>query len=116
MFDCFLLSLYVPSDPPNGAPVLLVPVIINSTAVSLLWDEVNCTDRNRVITGYIVQYTITGGITVTVNISANTSVVIAGLIKFKVYSFSVAAINDNGIGPYSNEQMFYTGLSSIGTC
>ena len=90
--------------------MLHTTVTINSTAVSLSWDEVNCTDRNGVITGYIVQYTITGGMTVTVNISATTSVVIAGLIKFGLYSFSVAAINDNGIGPYSNEQMFYSGL------
>ena len=83
------------------------PVTINSTAASLSWDEVNCTG---VITGYIVQYTITGGIIATVNISTTTSVVIAGLITFRVYSFSVAAINNNGIGPYSNEQKFYTGL------
>ena len=36
-------------------------VTINSTIVSLSWDEVNCADRNRII---IVQYSITGGITV----------------------------------------------------
>ena len=47
---------------------------------------------------------VTGGMIVTVNISATTSVVIDGLIKFRLYSFSVAAINDNGIGPYSNKQ------------
>ncbi len=81
------------------------PVTINSTAASLSWDEVNCTG---VIIGYIVQYT-TGGMTVTVNISATTSVVIDGLVTFRVYSFSVAAINDYGIGPYSNEHKFYAG-------
>ncbi len=91
--------------------MLHTPVNIDSTVVSLSWDEVSCTDRNGVITGYIVQYTIAGGMTVTVNISATTSVVIAGLIKFRLYSFSVAAINDNGIGPYSNEQKFFTGLN-----
>ena len=88
-------------------------VIINSTAVSLSWDEVNCTYHNGNITGYIVQYTITGGMTVTVKINANTSIVIDGLIKFRVYSFSVAAINDNGIGPYSNEQLFHSGLEIL---
>ena len=80
------------TDPPSGAPVLLVPVIINSTAVSLSWGEVNCTERNGAITGYSVQYSIVGGMTVTVNINATASVVIVGLIKFRVYSFSVAAI------------------------
>ncbi len=112
MTQCVVSSRHC-TDPPSGAPVLLVPVIINSTAVSLSWDDVNCTDRNGIITGYIVQYTITGGMTVTVNINATNSVVIAGLIKFRVYSFSVAAINDNGIGPYSNEQTFYSGLQLI---
>ena len=87
-------------------------VTINSTAVSLSWDEVNCTDRNGIITGYSVQYSIVGGMTVTVNINATTSIVIDGLIKFRVYSFSVAAINDNGIGPYSNEQLFHSGLEN----
>ncbi len=93
--------------------MLHTPVTINSSAASLSWDEVNCTDCNEVITGYIAQYTITGGVTVTVKTSATTSLVIAGLINFRLYSFSVAAINDNGIGPYSNEQKFYTGLHFI---
>ncbi len=96
------------TDPPSSAPLLHTPVTINSTAVSLSWDEVNCTDRNEVITGYIVQYSIfTGRTTATI---ATTSVVFAGLTKFWLYFFSVAAINDNGIGPYSNEQKFYSGL------
>ena len=106
-------SLFPHIGPPGSAPLLHIPVTINTTAVSLSWDEVSCTDRNGVITGYIVQYTITGGMTVTVNISATTSVVIAGLINFRLYSFSVAAINDNGIGPYSNEKQFYSGLHLI---
>ena len=78
------------------------PVTINSTAISLSWNiTTNCTG---VITGYIVQYT--GGIT---TVTTDTSIVINGLIEFTQYSFSVAAINDNGIGPYSNERTYFTG-------
>ena len=97
------------TDPPSGAPVLLVPVIINSTAVSLSWGEVNCTERNGAITGYSVQYSIVGGIQSTiVNVTGDvTSTVIDGLIKLLHYLVSVAAINDNGIGPYSNQQVVY---------
>ena len=102
------ISSFPYTGPPSSAPLLHTPVTINTTAVSLSWDEVNCPDHNGVITEYIVQYT--GRTTVTVNINATTSVVIAGLIRFRLYSFSVAAINDNGIGPYSNEQKFYSGL------
>ena len=100
------------TDPPSGAPVLLVPVIINSTAVILSWGEVNCTERNGAITGYSVQYSIVGAIHSTnVNVTGDvTSTVIDGLKEFTIYLVSVAAINGNGIGPYSDGQMFHSGL------
>ena len=91
-------------DPPSGAPVLLVPVIINSTAISLSWGEVNCTERNGAITGYSVQYSIVGGIqSTTVNVTGDfTSIVIGGLTEFTIYTFSVAAVNNIGVGNYSD--------------
>ena len=92
-------------DPPSGAPVLLVPVIINSTAISLSWGEVNCTERNGAITGYSVQYSIVGGIQsiIIVNVTGDvTSIVIGGLTEFTIYTFSVAAINNIGVGNYSD--------------
>ena len=89
--------------------MLLVPVILNSTAVSLSWGVVNCTERNGAITGYSVQYSIVGGIqSTTVNVTGDvTSTVIDGLTELTVYLVSVAAINGNGIGPYSNKQELY---------
>ena len=97
------------TDPPSGAPVLLVPVIINSTAVSLSWGEVNCTERNGIITGYSVQYNIVGEMQSTiVNVTGDvTSTVIDGLTEFTVYLVSTVAINNNGIGPYSNQKEMY---------
>ena len=90
--------------------MLLVPVIINSTAISLSWGEVNCTERNRAITGYSVQYNIFGEIqSTTKNVIGDfTNTVIGGLTEFTVYTVSVAAINSNGIGPSSNEHVIYT--------
>ena len=84
--------------------MLLVPVIINSTAISLSWGEVNCTERNGAITGYSVQYSIVGGIqSTTVNLTGDvTSIVIGGLTEFTIYTFSVAAINNIGVGNYSD--------------
>ena len=89
--------------------MLLVPVIINSTAVSLSWGEVNCTERNGAVTGYSVLYSNVGGIqSTTVNVTGDvTSTVIDGLMEFTIYLVSVAAINNNGIGPYSNQQEMY---------
>ena len=91
--------------------MLLVPVIINSTAISLSWGEVNCTERNGAITGYSVQYSIVGGIqSTTVNVTGDvTSTVIDGLITCTQYSIQVAGINSNGVGPYSNNYTAYIG-------
>ncbi len=91
--------------------MLLVPVIINSTAISLSWGEVNCTERNGAITGYSVQYSIVGGIqTTTVNVTGDvTSTVIDGLTKLTYYLVSVASINNIGVGSYSDDQTVFTG-------
>ncbi len=90
--------------------MLLVPVIINSSAVSLSWGEVNCTERNGAITGYSVQYSIVGGMqSTTVNITGDiTSTVIGGLTEFTIYTVSVAAISNNGVGPDSNQHVVFT--------
>ena len=89
--------------------MLLVPVIINSTGISLSWGEVNCTERNGVITGYSVQYSIIGGIQSTaVNVTGDiTSTVIDGLTELMTYTVSVTAINSNGVGTYSNQFNIY---------
>ena len=91
--------------------MLLVPVIINSTAISLSWGEVNCTERNGAITGYSVQYSIVGGMqSTTVNVTGDvTSTAIDGLITCTQYSIKVGAINSNGVGPYSNSHTAYIG-------
>ena len=103
------VSLY--TDHPSGAPVLLVPVIINSTAISLSWGEVNCTERNGAITGYRVQYSIVGRMqSTTVNVTGDvTSTAIDGFITCTQNSIKVAAININGVGPYSNNHTAYLG-------
>ena len=91
--------------------MLLVPVIINSTAISLSWGEVNCTERNGAITGYSVQYSIVGGMqSNTVNVTGDvTSTVIDGLVTCTQYSIKVAAINSNGVGPYNYNHTAYIG-------
>ena len=91
--------------------MLLVPVIINSTAISLSWGEVNCTQSNGAITGYSVQYSIVGGMQSTTIIVTGdvTSTAIDRLITCTQYSIKVAAINGNGVGPYSNNHTTYIG-------
>ena len=98
------------TGPPSGAPLLNLPVFINSTAISLSWDEVNCTDRNGVITGYSIRwFNINEGVQSTVNNSGATDITITGLTEFRLYNISVAAMNNNGVGPYSQEWTVCTG-------
>ena len=78
--------------------MLKPPKLINSTAVRISWGEVN---YNGVIIGYSVQYNEEGEAPLTVNISSVTSIDIFGLRKFSSYYIRVAAINNIGIGPYS---------------
>ena len=68
----------------------------------------NCIQHNGVIIGYSVQYIEEGEEPLTVNISDVTSIVIDGLRKFSSYYIRVAAINNIGIGPYSQALNFHT--------
>ena len=83
--------------------------VINSTAIKLLWKEVNCTQRNGNITGYIVQYSIDGGTNSTVNVigATNTELVIS-ICRTRQHFilFSVAAVNSKGIGVFSQDKGF----------
>ena len=85
------------------------PVVINFTAVRLSWEEVNCTQRNGVIIGYNIQYYTDQELQLIVlNVTDTTGTTISGLEKFNIYQISVAAININGVGPYSQEFNFHT--------
>ena len=89
--------------------MLQFPEVINSTAIKLLWEEVNCTQRNGFITGYIVQYSIDGGTNLTVNVAGanNTELVISACrTRQHFFLFSVAAVNSKGIGAFSQDKGF----------
>ena len=96
--------------PPTGAPLVQPPVFVNSTAVRLLWEEVNCTQNNGMIIGYNIQYhpNEEPQLQLQLNVSAITSTTLTGLTEFRLYFISIAAINNNGTGPYSQEFSFYT--------
>ena len=101
--DCYSLG------PPTGAPLLQPPVVVSSTSVRLLWEELNCLERNGYINGYSIQYFIDKKpqpVFHTVPAIINT--VLTGLAESSLYYIKIAAINKNGIGPYSQEFSFYT--------
>ena len=96
------------AGPPTGAPLLQPPVVFNSTAVRISWEEINCTQTNGMIIGYNIQYlTNKEPQSVFLNVTTVTNVTITGLTEFRLYYIRVAAINNNGTGPYSQEFSFY---------
>ena len=69
-----------------------------------------CTQRNGIITGYVIQYNISNGSNpneVTIDAEA-TGIVITGLSRFSVYSISIAAMNSIGTGVFSEMFTFFT--------
>ena len=104
------ISIHFHIGSPSGAPLLQPPIVINSTTVIILWEEVNCTQRNGIITGYSIQYhTDKEPQQPTVlNVSRVTNAILTELTNHYLYSVSLAAINTNGIGPYSQALHFST--------
>ena len=103
------MSLLLFQGPPSGSSLLLSHEIINSTAIKLLWEEVNCTQRNGNITGYIVQYSIDGGANLTINVTGATTtelVISVCRTRHHFFLFSVAAVNCKGIGAFSQDKGF----------
>ena len=76
---------------------------MGTTNITIEWRELDCTDRNGIITGYRVRYgptSTTPSQRQIVNISGRMFTVARDFITLSYY-FEVAAVNVNGTGPYS---------------
>ena len=90
------------SPASTGTPQEVTVVDTTSTNITVQWQEVPCIDRNGDITGYTVRYNISGCNNVTLHNNSDTLVAtLVELIPFANYSIEVAAVNDNGTGPFS---------------
>ena len=82
-----------------------------ATTITLTWDEINCVDRNGVITGYMVHYGITTfntSLNVTGTSASDRTFTASGLVPLTTYMFRIAAVNSDGVGPYSGPNSFNT--------
>ena len=73
---------------------------MTARSFSASWSPIECTERNGPITGYVAELRQVGGATV------NSSVVgrnfrADGLTPNTRYSFRVAGVNMNSVGPFS---------------
>ena len=101
---------------PSGGPQSLRGVETTSMDVTIVWDAVNCIERNSIITGYVIQFTPPSS-------SGNNSVMVAGtgdaggmvtidgLTPSTQYSIQVAAVNSDGhVGVFSTILSVQTAL------
>uniref|UniRef100_A0A1X7SWZ1 Fibronectin type-III domain-containing protein n=1 Tax=Amphimedon queenslandica TaxID=400682 RepID=A0A1X7SWZ1_AMPQE len=85
---------------PSGWPSSIQVLQVNSTANKFTWNEVNCSQRNGLITGYTV---IISNSSITCNLTSTDRYIILNDLVFGTeYNISVAAVNSVGRGPFSD--------------
>ncbi len=86
-----------------GSPGVPTASEIMSTNITLTWTEINVSERNGVITSYIIQYGEGYNRNNQMNtLSSVTTHLITGLKPFTEYTFTVAGVNNVNIGPFSS--------------
>ena len=82
---------------------------MTSTSVNINWLEIDCIERNGVITNYRVVLQEQGGAVIPgeVNVMDRTFTA-SGLTPHTKYIFRVAGVNSNGTGPYTNDTIVMT--------
>ena len=93
---------------PGGWPSLILASPVNLTANNLTWNEVDCSQRNGLITGYIV---IISNSSIIYNLNSTERYIILNDLVFgAVYNISVAAVNSVGRGPFSDPMAIKIGI------
>ena len=88
-----------PTGPPSP-----VNTTVTSTTITVQWGPVECIHRNGDITGYSVCVTRNGERLKNASVSSDIRrVTISELSPSTEYNISVAAVNNNGTGAYSDD-------------
>ena len=77
------------------------------------WEEVDCIDRNGVITSYRIRAITSGEDDRIETVGDVREATISGLTPSTEYTVSVAAVNSQGTGPYSDGMMVETAAGMI---
>ena len=87
--------------------IVFSSVVARSIIVS--WDEVPCLGQNGPITGYLLYYTnTTFSDTINITVGKNRSYILTELRPYTNYTVTVAAYNDVGTGPTSDNRIQQT--------
>ena len=90
------------STVPTGVP-RNVTYTVTSTSVNINWFQIDCIERNGVITNYTVVFQEQGGAVVPGEVNMDRMFTARRLTPHTNYIFRVAGVNSNGTGPYSND-------------
>ena len=93
---------------PTGWPTSLQVSPVDSTANRIMWNEVDCSQRNGLITGYTVMIS-NSSITKNLN-STERYIILNDLVFGTVYNISVAAVNSVGRGSFSDAMAIEIGI------
>ena len=93
---------------PSAAPNFVTVSKVTSSSITVQWGAVPCIHRNGDITGYSVQYGVVGSESTQTMFVSGASASITGLVESTTYTIEVAAVNDAGIGVYSEPLMIST--------
>ena len=73
------------------------------------WNQIDCIERNGVITAYTVVLQEQGGAVITSEMNVmDRTFTASGLTPHTNYIFRVAGVNSDGTGPYSNDITVFT--------
>ena len=97
----------VPSSPPQNVTVTSV----NPASLRVLWQLPSTINYNGPIAGHVIRYTL-GGTSELRNVTSGTTHTISGLVAFVDYSVTVAVVNVNGTGNFSNPVVGKSGEDS----
>ena len=98
----------VPSSPPGKVTVIGV----NSRTLMVLFSPPPIIYHNGQLTSYQIRYNRVGSRVIKSVTATKTTIYLLRLEEFVKYSVTVAAVNGNGTGPYSNPVVQITGTIS----
>ena len=87
---------------------------VNSTTVIVSWSEVQCFNGSGAVTHYLVQCrsVYDGAIRNVTTNSSEQEMIVSGLSSsFALWTFRVAAVYNQNVGPFSN---FFNSTTSLG--
>ena len=82
---------------------------VTSRSVTIIWNNIDCIERNGEITNYIVVFQEWDGATISGEVDMmNRTFTASELTPHTNYTFRVAGVNINGTGPFSDNTIIST--------